>query len=78
MLKSSINKLIEESLACFAPISLAEMGSVKLMNRIDTKFVVPQILLPVILNAAMGDYFVQEIDNKRVATYDTMYYDTPT
>lgn len=78
MLTSSVNNIIEESVACFAPISLAEMGSVKLMNRIDTKYVVPQILLPSILDAARSDYYVQEIDDKRVATYDTMYYDTPT
>lgn len=78
MLTSSVNNIIEESVACFAPISLAEMGSVKLMNRIDTKYVVPKILLPAILHAAIDDYFVQEIDSKRVASYDTMYYDTAT
>ena len=78
MLESNINKLIEESLSCLSPISLAEMGSVKLMNRIDTKYVVPTHLLPIILDAAKEDYFVQEIDSKRVASYDTMYYDTVT
>ena len=78
MLESNINKLIEESLSCLSPIFLAEMGSVKLMNRIDTKYVVPTHLLPIILDAAKEDYFVQEIDSKRVASYDTMYYDTVT
>ena len=78
MLESNINKLIEESVSCLSPISLAEMGSVKLMNRIDTKYVVPTHLLPIILDAAKEDYFVQEIDSKRVASYDTMYYDTVT
>ena len=62
----------------FAPISLSEMESVKLMNRIDTKFAVPLSLLPVILDYARQDYYAQEIDGKRVATYDTMYYDTDT
>lgn len=52
------------------------MESVKLMNRIDTKYAVPLSLLPAILEAAMADYYVQEIDGKRIATYDTMYYDT--
>ena len=73
MLTSSVNNIIEESVACFAPISLAEMGSVKLMNRIDTKYVVPKILLPAILHAAIGDYFVQEIDSKRVASYELCF-----
>ena len=60
----------------FEPISLAQMESVKLMNRIDTKYAVPRAVLPLILEAAKADYFVQEIDGKRIATYDTMYYDT--
>lgn len=59
------------------PISLAEMESVKLMNRIDTKFVVPARLLPEILRLAAPDYYIQEIDGQRLAAYDTLYYDTP-
>ena len=54
------------------------MESVKLMNRIDTKYAVPLSVLPTILEAAREDYFAQEIDGKRIATYDTMYYDTET
>ena len=46
------------------------------MNRIDTKYAVPMAVLPHILEAAKTDYYVQEIDGKRIATYDTMYYDT--
>ena len=48
------------------------------MNRIDTKFAVPLSVLPAILQAAQADYFAQEIDGRRIATYDTMYYDTDT
>ena len=54
------------------------MESVKLMNRIDTKYTVPMSVLPAILQAAQEDYYAQEIDGKRIATYDTMYYDTAT
>jgi hypothetical protein len=60
----------------FEPISLAQMESVKLMNRIDTKYAVPMAVLPQLLEAAKADYYVQEIDGKRIAAYDTMYYDT--
>jgi len=70
----SIYSLINE----FEPISLSEMESVKLMNRIDTKYAVPLAVLPAILQAAQVDYYAQEIDGKRIATYDTMYYDTDT
>lgn len=54
------------------------MESVKLMNRIDTKYAVPMSVLPAILEAAQTDYYAQEIDGLRIATYDTMYYDTET
>ena len=63
-------------LQSFEPISLAQMEIVKLMNRIDTKYAVPMAVLPHILESAKADYYVQEIDGKRIATYDTMYYDT--
>ena len=69
---------ISHILQAFEPISLAQMESVKLMNRIDTKYAVPRAVLPAILEAAKADYYVQEIDGKRIATYDTMYYDTDT
>ena len=62
----------------FDPISLSEMDTVKLMNRIDTKYAVPRSVLPAILEAARETYFAQEINGKRIATYDTMYYDTDT
>ena len=68
----SISSLINE----FEPISLGEMESVKLMNRIDTKYAVPLSVLPSILEMARPDYYAQEIDGKHIATYDTMYYDT--
>ncbi|MBQ4018001.1 MAG: polyphosphate polymerase domain-containing protein [Paludibacteraceae bacterium] len=70
----SISSLISK----YDPISLSEMESVKLMNRIDTKYAVPMSVLPAILEAAQADYYAQEIDGLRIATYDTMYYDTET
>lgn len=69
---------ISSLISKFAPISLNEMESVKLMNRIDTKYAVSMDMLPTILEAAQTGYFAQEIDGKRIATYDTMYYDTDT
>ena len=68
----------ESILNCFEPISLDEMESVKLMNRIDTKYAIPLRLLPSILQAAQPDYYAQEIKGKRIASYDTVYYDTDT
>ena len=52
------------------------MESVKLMNRMDTKYIVSLWMLPILLADAQDDYFVQEIDGKHIAAYNTLYYDT--
>ena len=63
-------------LATFAPISLEQMSSVKLMNRIDTKFVTTMPQLVRLLKMAQGEYYVQEIKGERNMLYDTTYFDT--
>ena len=67
---------MDDLLASFAPITLAEMSSVKLMNRTDTKFVTTMAQLRRLLAMAQGDYFVQEIGGERNMLYDTTYFDT--
>lgn len=66
------NKQIE----AFAPISLEQMSSVKLMNRTDTKFVTTTERLCLLLEMARNDYYIQEIDGQRNLEYDTTYFDT--
>lgn len=63
-------------LSQFAPISLEQMSGIKLMNRIDTKYLVNVNQLPTLLRMAMDDYYAQEIDGSRIASYRTVYYDT--
>lgn len=59
-------------------ISLEELSSVSLMNRIDTKFITTYPVLQRILqDAQQADYRVCEIDNKRLLGYYSVYYDTP-
>lgn len=53
------------------------MEAVKLMNRIDTKYTATMAQLSHILLCAKDEYFVQEINGKRIARYDTLYFDTP-
>jgi len=60
----------------FAPITLEEMSSVKLMNRTDTKFVTNLQKLRELLEMAQQDYYVQDIDGGRNLEYDTTYFDT--
>lgn len=60
----------------YEPISLGEMKDVRLMNRTDTKFVTTTEKLLRLLDMARGEYFVQEINGRRVASYYTVYFDT--
>lgn len=60
----------------FQPISLDEMNNVKLLNRMDRKFMFHIRHLNDILALAKPDYYILEIKGKRSARYETTYYDT--
>lgn len=60
----------------FHPISLEEMGGIRLMNRTDTKFVTTIAKLQALLLMAGDEYRIQEIDGKRNMNYSTIYYDS--
>lgn len=64
------------SLTDFEPITLQQMKGISLMNRIDTKFCAPAGQLKELLDICREHYYVQEIGDVRLATYDTLYYDT--
>lgn len=67
-----INHLVQQ----FRPISLDEMDEVAFLNRTDTKFLMPSFRLPELLNLAMQEYHVLEIDGMRDFSYRTTYFDT--
>lgn len=69
-------ELINTMLAEYSPISLAEMEEVRLMNRVDTKYVVSQERLPELLKCLQTTYLMQEINGSRFNTYRTLYLDT--
>lgn len=77
--KGSINttSMYTECLSSYQPITLDQMGGIKLMNRTDTKFVTNTAVLGRLLQMAKDDYRVQETDGKRLADYYTVYFDTP-
>jgi hypothetical protein len=59
-------------------ITLDEMRGVKLMNRIDTKYILSEEeVVEMLRRASTKGYRVQVIGELRVARYDTLYYDTP-
>ena len=61
----------------YRPITLEEMSTVKLMNRIDTKYLVTERQLRDILLCIRDGYYAQEVEGNRLSPYSTVYYDTP-
>ncbi|MCR5326001.1 MAG: polyphosphate polymerase domain-containing protein [Bacteroidales bacterium] len=62
----------------FTPVSLQEMDSVKLMNRIDSKFLTDESTLAgILLDARALGYRALETEGSKIAAYDTLYFDTP-
>lgn len=69
--------ILDNVLQDFVPISLKEMERVRLMNRVDTKYVTTVSVLLDLLRMACSEYRVQEIDAMRMMPYFTCYFDTP-
>ena len=67
---------MQDLLNLYAPISLEDMREIRLMNRIDTKFVTTAPVLLQLLEMAKDDYWAQEIDGERNLAYQTTYFDT--
>jgi len=57
-------------------ITLSEMNNIRLMNRIDTKYMILEDLLPDLLEEIKNDYRVQVVNNLPVNRYKTTYFDT--
>jgi len=69
---------ITQTLGSFAPITLAEMEGVKLLNRIDTKYLTNEATLgKVLADAAAAGYRVLVADGVRISPYISVYFDTP-
>ena len=60
----------------YKPVTLDEIENVKLMNRIDIKYVVPIKLATRLIEELYEDYFVLEIASQKSGQYQTVYYDT--
>lgn len=58
-------------------ISLDEMQGIRLMDRIDSKYVISRSLLPELLERMAPCFKVQMINGSKIATYETQYLDTP-
>jgi hypothetical protein len=58
-------------------ISLDAISSLRLMNRKDTKYMLPVSKLVSIIQTVENQYFILDIEGKRMASYETVYYDSP-
>jgi hypothetical protein len=67
----------EEIIGQFNPVSLLQTESVRLLNRVDTKYLFPFSKLQNILQDLLEGYFVLEINGVRQCQYNTVYFDTP-
>lgn len=61
----------------FERISLEEMSAVALLDRFDTKYLLPGAALNSFLATIMPEYSLLQVENETVHSYETLYYDTP-
>lgn len=71
-----IEEQVVKALAQFNPHSLKDLDKASLMNRVDTKFIVPVTRLPDIFQSIRDHYTVLEIEGKRCFRYQSVYFDT--
>lgn len=67
---------VGQRLEVFHGHSLRDLDKASLMNRVDTKFLVPAKRLPDLLEQLSGDFTALEIDGKRAFRYQSTYFDT--
>lgn len=68
---------ISAILEAMPPVSLDEMENIRLMDRVDSKFVAPASLLLPLLEEMAPRFRVQLVNDARIALYRTQYLDTP-
>jgi len=61
----------------FESVSLKQLDSVRLQNRIDSKYMLTKHELGLVLDGIRENQYVLEIEGTRMFTYQTIYYDTP-
>ncbi len=62
----------------FRSIELSQMDSIRLMNRIDTKYLTDAGTMEKVLERALDcGYLAFDLDGKRIHGYRSLYYDTP-
>lgn len=77
IMENPVTRNASEIINHMEPISLEEMDHVKLMQRKDSKYVLPAERVPSLIGEIKDSYRVLEVDNVRIQPYNTVYFDTP-
>ncbi len=75
--QNSNNQSLAQLLNTFNSHGLNDLDKAQLMNRVDSKFLLPISFLPDLLMQLKVHYSVLEINNDRVSNYSNQYFDTP-
>lgn len=67
----------EINLDRFASISLKQLGTDSLLDRVDRKYILPEAVVPEILSQLSREYKVLEVGGYRRSPYSSVYFDTP-
>jgi len=67
----------ETALSLFNSHGLKDLDAANLMNRVDSKFILPLAFLPNLLFQLRKCYSVLEINSSRISSYHNQYFDTP-
>lgn len=76
-MKLSSDSKLQTQLTPFKTITLSEIDKVKLMRRVDTKYVFHLNQLPLVFEQFYQHYYLVEINGIAVQDYKTVYFDTP-
>ncbi|MFC2115808.1 polyphosphate polymerase domain-containing protein [Bacteroidota bacterium] len=68
---------ILKAISKFPTVTLEEMDKVRLMNRIDTKYIFPANHVITLLENASDNYRVLSINDQQIFRYKSLYFDTP-
>ncbi|MCP4219523.1 MAG: VTC domain-containing protein [bacterium] len=69
------NRLSNEILKSFKPITLGEVGDSLFKNRYDTKYLFQPQQLPQLLEQLVDNYRILEVENRVVQDYESLYFD---
>ena len=67
---------LDDTINRFESVTLDQLNAVSLLQRIDSKYILPASALPKVLNDLMDNQYILEIDGGRNFEYLTHYYDT--